>query len=564
MLHDQPQVSHYEHCISENEIANPKTQLFVDVNGTITSFDSTHGHNGMSDEDIMAALVKDIAGQIYGTWKPELPQMSYKSYIEQYLLPADPNLDKPQRQILYKKRDVELAKIFECLDKERSEYWLKKVISAKDKIKELKGIVFPSFIELIKHSNDENSCQVVLRTFSDDGPLVMQEVNDCLGYNFFNLNVYKLSYADSDYFSLKNEQGSEEIVHRRDLGERICQLGNCVIQDDFDTWYKNNYSNLFGKPFPVNPAYKCVFFDDNAWTKPIIAPFDSKTGNLVKSTENYLPRISTLEMILNDKSMIDIVSQSHLEIFDSCQIPTVEMDNLSALPTTDLAKRRIYLIRHGDCAQLSQPEIGKEPPPFELTEKGKKQSLEWGLNLISKLKPDDKIVILSSTTFRSQQTANIALNEMQKKCSQIIRGKDYQGLCELLRGKWEGKHKDAEFFATVENWNKLPAKEKFAALKYVTGESYQDVAQRAIADLQTISDQYPDHTIFVVTQISTISAIADQFFDRDSGLLETPGSSIDIPDETLKSCEMLLIETPVGASIEKEGRIRMHINPFSS
>lgn len=94
----------------------------------------------------------------------------------------------------------------------------------------------------------------------------------------------------------------------------------------------------------------------------------------------------------------------------------------------------------------------------------------------------------------------------------------------------------------------------------MTGESYQDVAKRALADLQKVIETYPDRTIVVVTHIGTMSAIAAQLFSRNIGFSKEPKTSIDFSEEFVPSCSLMVLETPVNGSIENEGQITMHIN----
>jgi broad specificity phosphatase PhoE len=190
-----------------------------------------------------------------------------------------------------------------------------------------------------------------------------------------------------------------------------------------------------------------------------------------------------------------------------------------------------------------------------LTEKGRQQAKDLGNKLIGKLSPDTSYSIFSSTAIRAQDTADLLFTELTPYYS-IERKESYEELCELSRGKWEGKPKDDEFNNDAKVWQALSSKEKFYFPVSSTGESYDEVGTRFLSGLKKITDEHQNKTIFIATHNAAINALAFKLNGKIDELSEVP--STPFPATLMGNCDILAIELEAGAPIE-QARIKMHI-----
>lgn len=220
---------------------------------------------------------------------------------------------------------------------------------------------------------------------------------------------------------------------------------------------------------------------------------------------------------------------------------------------------RIYLVRHGQSAFNVPDENGVfytsgKGLSVPLTEAGRLQATKLGKKLVGKL-PNVDYVVLSSTALRAQDTANLILDEL-KRYYTIERGDSYEEFCELDKGIWEGKPKDAEYEEDSRVWKALSAKEKFTFPVNSSSESYREVGIRFLAGLQKITSVYQNQTIILTTHNAAMNALAFHLSGRLDELSEEPASLF--PSPVLGNCDMLVIEFTKGEPIEN-AKVTMHI-----
>jgi probable phosphoglycerate mutase len=239
---------------------------------------------------------------------------------------------------------------------------------------------------------------------------------------------------------------------------------------------------------------------------------------------------------------------------------TFELDQFQELEMSDASLQRIYIIRHGE-SEFNKPNAqgvrmtsGKSLSA-KLTPLGEKQAIALGKKLADKINATEKICILSSTALRAQETARLVFEKLKETHLGVELGESYEGLCELGLGEWEGKPKDALFEEAMRPWESLSQAEKFTANKVEGGESFKDVAQRALRELYRISRENPDKTIFVVSHFHTMNAIALELSGQAQVLSETECTNL--PFLILDNCDLLKLEIPLEG--KEEAFITMHI-----
>lgn len=219
---------------------------------------------------------------------------------------------------------------------------------------------------------------------------------------------------------------------------------------------------------------------------------------------------------------------------------------------------RIYLVRHGQSA-FNVPDAngvlytsgkGLSVP---LTDIGRLQATELGKKLVGKL-PNTDYVVLSSAAMRAQDTANLIFEELNSAYS-IERGESYEEFCELDKGIWEGKPKDAEYDEAAIVWKALSAKEKFTFPVISTSESYNEVGIRFMAGLQKVTELYSGKTIILATHNAAMHALAFHLSGRLEELSEEQGSPWPAP--VLGNSDMLVIEFIKGEL--ENAKVTMHI-----
>lgn len=221
------------------------------------------------------------------------------------------------------------------------------------------------------------------------------------------------------------------------------------------------------------------------------------------------------------------------------------LDSVEQLEGSTEEIQRIYFIRHGQ-STLNLPDANGvyytqgQSNHVSLTELGLAQAKELERKLAPKMKGLD-LTLLTSTALRTQQTASVFSKHSKAPIS------SFTGLCELGSGPWEGRPKDEAYKKEFRKWEVLSAKDKFVAPKVGQGESYDQVARRAMADLSQVLPSLKGKTVFVFSHFMTINALAMQW--AKPTLSEEPGT--DLPDIPLKNCDIVMVELRTGDPIEK-------------
>lgn len=175
---------------------------------------------------------------------------------------------------------------------------------------------------------------------------------------------------------------------------------------------------------------------------------------------------------------------------------TENLTDLTELPTSDEAIQRSYLIRHGESTANVYFEVdGKkvryvsgQSTEIPLTDLGRQQITTLAEKLSRCFPKHAKLVLVSSTAQRTQQTARILFEELSKTHPNVILASEvYDGLNERHLGAWEGLLKDENYMKAEAPRKKLSGAEKFISPEVSDGESYNQVASRALpASLRNI------------------------------------------------------------------------------
>ncbi len=215
--------------------------------------------------------------------------------------------------------------------------------------------------------------------------------------------------------------------------------------------------------------------------------------------------------------------------------------------------QRLILVRHGEC-DLNLPDpngmtyVSGRSNHIPLTPKGEAQARALASKLAAKICKGESLVVCSSTALRAHTTALCLIEELAKQFPCIF-GKSAEGLCELGHGKWEGVPKDEAYLREMRRWEDLSAKEKLSAPKMEGGESYKDVAKRALPALQEIVDSYRGKTILVVSHFMAMNALVLHWSEAESQLSLEPKSKL--PHVIFGNCDLLIVDIPAGCSIDQ-------------
>jgi broad specificity phosphatase PhoE len=226
------------------------------------------------------------------------------------------------------------------------------------------------------------------------------------------------------------------------------------------------------------------------------------------------------------------------------------LSQLDQLLTSNESLQRTYLVRHGESTANVYFEIdGKkvryvsgQSTDIPLTETGREQIFGLAKNLSERFPKHAQLIITSSSAVRTQQTAKIIFDELAKTHSSVTLAEEvYVGLNERHLGAWEGQLKDENYFKAEEAWKAMSAAEKFVSAEVVGGESYTEVASRALPALSEIYSRYSDSTVIAVTSFNTINAIAIQMNNIEARLSTIPGTNF--PKLDLDNGDLVLLET---------------------
>lgn len=238
-------------------------------------------------------------------------------------------------------------------------------------------------------------------------------------------------------------------------------------------------------------------------------------------------------------------------------VVSCKLDDLEELEASTDNVKRLYFIRHGQSVLNLPNEEGvfvtqgrsNEVP---LTEKGIEQARILKSKLHRKI-DISRVEIVASLARRAQQTASAFLKSGAMR--------NLEGLCELSAGVWEGKLKDAAYHRELSKWQALSAKEKWTVPKVSTGESYSQVADRAMADLaKLVADpSLKGKTIFVFTHNMTMNSLAIRWSNEP--LPEEAGTNL--PYFHFDNCDIMMVELQSEESIE-HARVKRIIHSTAS
>jgi broad specificity phosphatase PhoE len=227
-----------------------------------------------------------------------------------------------------------------------------------------------------------------------------------------------------------------------------------------------------------------------------------------------------------------------------------ELNKLNELPVTNESTQRTYLIRHGESTANVYFEVdGKKvryvsgkSTDIPLTAKGSLQIRALAQKLATYFPEKTKLVIVSSTAKRTQLTAKILFDILSKTHSDItLEQEGYEGLDERHLGEWEGRIKDETYTAAEASWKQLSAAKKFFTPEVEGGESYHEVARRALPAMQEIVGKYKNATVLTATSFNTINALALQLSGEQQHLSEEMGT--EMPNLNLGNGDLVLFET---------------------
>lgn len=216
--------------------------------------------------------------------------------------------------------------------------------------------------------------------------------------------------------------------------------------------------------------------------------------------------------------------------------------------------QKIYFIRHGEStSNVVDPETGLyltsgRSLNIALTENGKQQAARLGAELAQKISVDTKVVISFSTALRAQQTALEIFNQLQEAGFACELDTNYDGLCELGQGSWEGLPKDEAYQAEVKKWEQLSAYDKFSFPRVNSGESSKDVVARFFPAVQTIIQKHPNKLNLVVSHCAALNAAMLHLNMHKEDLSKNPQSML--PYIPLENCDLIAVELPANGSFQ--------------
>lgn len=221
-----------------------KLILHFDINGTVTTVDSTDDHLDISSR-VNVIVSKSVFGRLndVGEWVMngdpfmiEDGDLSYYNHLRKigskhlaYVFTNDGQLGEPFRRY------------YDDIVRQETD-----------------DIIFKSFLRVLDRYNN---AKLVLRTFGDDGSMIVDHMSMVHGYKRpFTFATY---VRTDDQHALK--LSDDEVIGLKNISEFISQHpNNLCIKDDYKYWHSNgDYVKNKGKPLIVNDADIQLFFDDN-------------------------------------------------------------------------------------------------------------------------------------------------------------------------------------------------------------------------------------------------------------------------------------------------------------
>ncbi|MCE5316827.1 MAG: histidine phosphatase family protein, partial [Parachlamydia sp.] len=190
-----------------------------------------------------------------------------------------------------------------------------------------------------------------------------------------------------------------------------------------------------------------------------------------------------------------------------------------------------------------------------LTEKGKDQVGSLARHLIKKLPFPEQIVICSSAAKRASETANILFEGLREHCCCELSG-CFENLCELNQGAWEGMLQDAHYHNELNKWERLSAALKYLTPRLEGGESFKELVDRALPELQNLVSKHRHKIIIALTHYVAMNALTLHWSRAFLTLSDDQGSKL--PQVKFNNCDILLLELRQDDAID-QAKILMHI-----
>lgn len=261
-----------------NQMELNKRVLNFDINGTIIAHDSTDTIplTAQANERISKSKMGNVIIEneefkwiscMEKLTKVSIESLTYHNFVKKY----------------YKDSYEKLSRTFTDKDnvgeKYRTQYLaiLKHIMNTK---------VFVSFTNVLNRLN-KTDC-VILRTFGEDGPHVVEKISS-LTTKYF---IFGQLYYDKDLIELHVDNN---IYSGYDSIEKYLQTcpHHLCIKDDYDRWKNNKKKTDFGKPMFCSDKYSSLFFDDN----PCVYGVNIDPNN--NCTNNYICIVNTLDALFD-------------------------------------------------------------------------------------------------------------------------------------------------------------------------------------------------------------------------------------------------------------------------
>ena len=251
-----------------------KLILNFDINGTITTIDSTD-YDIDTPSRVNAIISKSIYGRLNdrNEWimnddpfSIHTGDISYHHYLKQIGLKHLAHTFTDDGNIGSKFRNYYSA----IVDHEKHE------------------LLFKSFLNVLTRYED---AKLVLRTFGNDGSMVINDLNIKHGYQKPFTHAKYIRANDQHILKISNN----EVIGIQNICDFITQHpNNLCIQDDYEYWHtSDNRNKIHGKPMIMKDSYVQLFFDDN----DCVVSYDYD-GCIMDDT--FFTKVNTLQAMTND------------------------------------------------------------------------------------------------------------------------------------------------------------------------------------------------------------------------------------------------------------------------
>lgn len=255
--------------------AEPLVVVHLDVNGTIMAADKAQNKTTQDYVKI------EFAKHVRGVWRSDLPEMSYREFVETYVIPGNGAIREikdarnQKFKIFMTSASIYCHPIRDVLKAQFSRYL--SIAESMD------NLLFPSFWRLVEWAQDKPQVRLVFRTFGHDIPDI-REILELKGYAMTNILAYDL---DGRLMS------GETPVDTSHMWQDVFN----AVHDNHKRWHENGETEAYAKPFMQPENGVAIFFDDNARAKHIIAPDHGTRDDLI--TSGHIIPVRTL-MALTD------------------------------------------------------------------------------------------------------------------------------------------------------------------------------------------------------------------------------------------------------------------------